>query len=123
MADVNLITQSLLSFSRTIPAEALFPTVVPEAYGFVTKDPYAFSIATCLDRGMKAEIAWTIPYYIQQDLGHLNPELIYQMSLEELEAMFERLPKRPRFVNDAPRTVRDLTRIVVEEFEGDAANI
>jgi endonuclease III len=32
-------------------------------------------------------------------------------------------PRRPRFVNDAPKTVRDLTRIVVEDCDGDASRI
>jgi len=37
--------------------------------------------------------------------------------------LFSRLPKRPRYINDAPRTLQELTRIVVEECDGDAANI
>ena len=45
------------------------------------------------------------------------------MSLGELETMFKRLPRRPRYVNDAPRTVKELTRIVVEECGGDASRI
>jgi endonuclease III len=43
--------------------------------------------------------------------------------LEELAGIFNRLPRRPRYVNDAPRTLTDLTSIVVEECGGDAANI
>jgi len=117
------ITQKLLAFGKVISTEVLFPTVLPEASSLVAADPYAFTIAVCLDRGMKAEIVWTIPYDIQQELGHLNPELIYHMSLDELDNLFSRLPRRPRYTNDAPRTLQELTRIVVEECHRDAANI
>jgi len=117
------IAQQLLAFGKTILGEVLFPTVIPEASGLVATDPYAFTIAVCLNRGMKTEIIWTIPYDIQQELGHLNPKLIYRMSLKELGSLFSRLPRRPRYINDAPRTLQELTRIVVEECDGDAANI
>jgi len=89
----------------------------------VSTDPYAFSIGVCLDRGTKAEIIWTIPYYIQQDLGHLNPQQIYRMSLKELADLFTRLPKRPRYINDAPKTLMQLTKIIIEECGGDASGI
>jgi hypothetical protein len=35
--------------------------------------------------------------------------------------MFARLPRRPRYVNAMPRTVQELTHIVVEVFDGDAS--
>ena len=123
MNKIRVITENLLAFGKTVPSEELFPTVIPDAAGLVISDPYAFTIAVCLDRGMKAEIIWTIPYDIQQALGHLNPEIIYQMSLDDLEELFERLPRRPRYINDAPKTLQQLTQIVVEECKGNAANL
>lgn len=125
MLDLQLtaITSALLEYGKTIPPEELLPTVIPEAAEIVAKDPYAFCIATCLDRGTRAEIIWTIPYDIKKKLGHLDPFLIYKMSLEELEILFKNIPRHPRYVNDAPKTIRDLTRIVVEECNGNAANI
>jgi hypothetical protein len=117
------IRKALIDCSQSFNSADLFPTVIPEAAAFVVSDPYAFSIATCLDRGTKADIIWTIPYDIQQFLGHLDPHRIYQKSLEELADLFAHLPRRPRYVNDAPRTLKELTRIVVEECGGDASNI
>ncbi len=99
----------------------LFPVVIPEAGDFALSNPYAFTIATCLDRGTKSEIIWTIPYDIKQELGHLDPFIIDQMSLDELTDLFARLPRKPRYVNDAPRTVKELTRLVVHSFGGDAS--
>jgi endonuclease III len=45
------------------------------------------------------------------------------MTPNELAELFERLPRKPRYVNDAPKTIRDLTRIVVDDCEGDAFNL
>jgi endonuclease III len=120
MKTVNL---ALLDCSKSIEAKELFPVMVPEAAEIIASNPYAFSIATCLDRGTLADIIWTIPYDIKNKLGHLDPYKIYKMSLDELAVLFKNLPRRPRYVNDAPRTVQDLTRIVVEECGGDAAKI
>ena len=123
MQSTELVLNVLLEFGSTIKPSALFPTVITEAAEFVTGDPYAFSIATCLDRGTKADIIWTIPYDMKNALDHLNPRLIYKMTREELSDLFVRLPRRPRYVNDAPRTVQELTCIVVEECDGDASRI
>lgn len=120
---LNAIKRKLLAYADSIATETLFPTIVPEAAPLIAKDPYAFSIAICLDRGMKAEVAWTIPYYVKEQLGHLDPRRIYKMSLEDLAAMFACLPHKPRYIHDAPKTIRDLTRIVVEECNGDACRI
>jgi len=122
-AHIRAVTEGLLACAKKFDAEELFPVMVTEAAEIVTTNPYAFSIATCLDRGTKADIIWTIPYDIKKDLGHLDPFQIYSMSLGELADLFDCLPRRPRYVNDAPKTVRDLTRIVVEECDGDASLI
>lgn len=114
---------ALLSIEDQVDTPELLPALVPEASELVSKDPYAFVIGVCLDRGTKAEIIWTVPYYIQQDLGHLNPLLIYKMSLDELANLFSRLPKRPRYINAAPKTLQELTRTVVEEYGGDTEEI
>ncbi|MDH5647952.1 MAG: hypothetical protein OEZ01_18220 [Candidatus Heimdallarchaeota archaeon] len=123
MSDNKKIRDALISIEDQVNTPELLPALVPEASKLVSENPFAFTIGVCLDRGTKAEIIWTIPYYIQQDLGHLNPQMIYKMSLEELADLFDRLPKRPRYINDAPTTLKQLTKMVVEELGGDATKL
>lgn len=120
-AKLAKITEELLAFGPTVSNGSLFPTVVPEAAPLIATDPYAFLIAVCLDRGTKAQFIWTIPYDMKMKLGHLDPDLIYKMSLEELAILFTQLPRKPRYVNDAPKTIQDLTRFVIEKCSGDAS--
>jgi len=54
-------------------------------------------------------------------LGHLDPARIAAMTLADLERLFRRLPHKPRFVNDAPQTVSQLSKLVVRECGGDAS--
>jgi len=123
MDNLPEITNAILRVGRSIPSKELFPTVIPEAANLISSNPYAFTIGVCLDRGTKAEIIWTIPYDIKNDLGDLDPNRIYQFSLSELDDLFNRLPRHPRYINDAPRTLQELSRIVVEECDGNASNI
>jgi len=88
------ITLALLEFSPTVPNSSLFPTIIPEAAPLIETDPYAFLIAVCLDRGTKAQVIWTIPYDMKMKLGHLDPQLINKMSLDELAELFFAAPSK-----------------------------
>ena len=118
----DLVAQ-LLSFGKTSDPADLFPVLVPEAAEIIKADPYAFAMAVCLDRGTKADIIWTIPYWILQDLGHLDPYKINQLSLEDLGKVVDKLPKRPRYRTAAPRTIKEFTGLVVTAYDGDASKI
>jgi endonuclease III len=117
------ILDELLRYTANLDPAELFPTIIPEAKMFALGNPYAFAMATCLDRGAKAGIIWTIPFDIRQRLGHLNPKRIFVMTLDELTSLFSQLPRKPRYVNAAPRTVKELTEIVVRDYNGDASKI
>lgn len=112
-----------MEFGKTIDPKELFPVVIPKAAEFNIGNPYAFAMAISLDRQTKADIIWTIPYDFFIYLGHLDPIRFHKMSLDKIVNIISRLPRKPRFVNDAPRTIKDLTQIVVDEFKGDASLI
>jgi endonuclease III len=117
------IRQNLLALSRQIDVEELFPTVEPGASEFMHQHPFAFCAATCLDRGARAEIIWTIPFWIFNEVGHFDPNKFNQLSLPQITQIFLALPRKPRYINAAPRTFQEITRLVVQQFGGDASRI
>lgn len=121
--NLSLITSRLLELHDHVDSSYLFPTLEPKARMLIKTNPFAFCAAVCLDRGTKADVIWTIPYWIQQRVGHFDSQRFYKLSLEEIRELFDALPKKPRFINDAPRTFQDIIRIVVEKFSGDAEAI
>jgi endonuclease III len=113
----------LLEFGKQIRPRELFPALHTKATLIIEENPFAFALAAVLDRGIKAEIIWTIPYYLHKQLGEVSPRQFVNMSNEELERIFRNLPAKPRYVTDAPRTVKELSRIVLNEYGGDVTNI
>jgi len=121
MGDINKITDALLSFGKQINPRELFPTLLPNASEFIINNPYALALAISLNRGTKAEIIWTIPYFLFEQFGHLDPHKINLLKIDELATAFSNLPYKPRYINAAPRTVMELTNLVVSAFDGDAS--
>jgi uncharacterized HhH-GPD family protein len=119
----SAVARRLRELTETVHRSELFPTYDPEASELVGTNPYAFALALSLNRQAKAERIWMIPFELREELGHLDPARIARMSLEELDRVFRRLPHKPRFVNDAPKTVKELSTLVVRRFDGDAARI
>ena len=109
----SAVTSILLTLARTIDRTNFFPTVVAGASEFALGNPFAFLLACCLDRGTKTEIIWTIPFDLAKRLGHLDPTRIAATSLEEIRAVVDSLPRRPRYIHSAPRTLRELAELVV----------
>lgn len=114
---------ALLEFSTRIHPRELFPVLQEEAASVIEKNPFAFALAAVLDRGTKSEIIWTIPYYLQKKGGTLNPRFFIDKSLAELETIFRSLPFKPRYITDAPRTVKELSQLVIKEYDGEVEKI
>lgn len=117
------VVDQLNLIKKDVKNDYLFPVLVDEARKLVPSNPYAFCVACCLDRGAKAEIIWTIPYWISLSVSHFDPAIFYKMSLPEITEIFYRLPKRPRYLNIAPTTFQIITKITIEQFDGNARKI
>lgn len=116
-------SEALLAFGKEIDPAVLFPALTPKASQFVMSDPFAFALAISLDRGTKADIIWTIPHDLFQQLGHLDSYKINELSLDQLAAIINNLPRKPRYRTDAPRTIKELSELVITQFKGDASQI
>lgn len=114
------LTQALLDYGSKVSFLRLIPALHEEATALVNSDPFAFTLAACLDRGMKAEIVWTFPYWIRERLGHLDPHRMAEMKPHEIENLISLLPKKPRYRSAATRTIHEIAALVVREADGDA---
>jgi endonuclease III len=123
MCELDQKTRVLLDLKKRMINDVLFPVLEEEARQWVPSSPYAFCLAICLDRCTKAEIIWTIPYWLSNLTGHLDPQKFNQMTLLQLADLINKLPKKPRFSSAASKTISSLTRIIVEQFDGSAENI
>jgi len=94
------VARALLDLDERLAHEDLIPTVEDGAARFILEDPYAFLLASCLNRGTSAAIIWTIPSWLKRHWGHLDPHRIRAMSDEHLARAIDELPKRPRYSSD-----------------------
>ncbi len=118
----ELVKEALLKFGGTLPKDGTF-TGIPEADVLIRSNPFAFLMAASIDRGARAETVWKIPWYLKQKMGNLDPEKLSQMTPAELEDIIRQLPKKPRFPNQAAKTIVCLAKLVSQEFCGDAEQI
>lgn len=113
----------LLKFGTQIRPRELFPVLHDEAAALIEENSFAFALAAVLDRGTKADIIWTIPYYLQSRIGELNPRFFVNKPIGDLDRIFRELPLKPRYIGDAPRTVKELSEMVLMEYDGDVTKI
>lgn len=123
MSHYQPILYALIKYKSIFDQEELTPAKTPEAVQLIHDNSFAFISACCLDRGTKAEIIWTIPYWISQQVGHYDPIRFYTFNPDQIASLFDKLPQKPRYINAAPRTFQDICRIVVDDFESNAENI
>ncbi|MCJ7737556.1 MAG: hypothetical protein MUQ10_09630 [Anaerolineae bacterium] len=88
MASEKLVAQRLIELVGEIGRTECFPAYQPEASGLAATNPFASALAVSLQRGVSAEIIWTIAYDLREALGHLDPARVAEMSLEELDYVF-----------------------------------
>ncbi len=123
MASEQQVAEVLVGLIGKVRRPEQFPAKHRAASELVATNPFAFALAVSLQRGISAEVIWTFPYDLRAALGHLDPVQIAAMSLDDLDRVIRRLPSKPRYVNDAPRTVKELSRLVIDRYGGDASRI
>ena len=115
--------QALLDYRSKQETGGSFTGGNKEADEFLRRNPFAFLTAASIDRGALAEAVWEIPFLLNKKLGHLDPQLLSQMSIAQLEEVLRSLGRRPRFPRQSAQTITSLSRLVLNQFHGNAANI
>ena len=85
--------------------------------------PHAFVLACVMDRQIKAEKAWIIPYRVQQKLGNLSMTTLSALSKSKVRLLMTKPEPLHWLVNDMSRFFFAAVRRIVDEYDGDAASI
>lgn len=88
----------------------------------ITNYPHAFVLASVMDRQMKAEKAWLIPYEVSLELGSFKISALLSTSLESYTEIFIRKHLH-RFNQDMAKYFHSAIHRIRNKYEGDASKI
>jgi uncharacterized HhH-GPD family protein len=96
----------------------------PEADELLAKDPLALLIGMVLDQQVPLEWAFLGPFTLTQRLGHsLDAAALAAMDPDELTQAFAQRPALHRYPASMAKRVQELCRTLVDDYDGDAANV
>lgn len=84
--------------------------------------PHAYVLACCMDRQVKAETAWSIPYKIKNIVGSFDIQTLSSISREEYRKIFDEY-KLHRFTETMADIFYNAIQIIKNDYNGDASNI
>jgi len=84
--------------------------------------PHAFVLGCIMDRQIKAEKAWLIPYRFSEKLGGFEFTKLRKLSLSEIKK-FMKKKKLHRFRNEMSVNFHDAVRLIDRRYAGDASRI
>ena len=98
--------------------------VEPEANELLTRSPLALLIAMLLDQQVSLERAFSAPLDLVRRLGHepTTAELA-EFDPDALALIFSERPALHRYPRAMAARVQDLARLIMEQYEGDAARL
>ena len=85
--------------------------------------PHAFVIACVMDRQIKAERAWVIPYAIAEKLGGFSMETLARLSRAEIRDLMAKPAPLHRFVDTMSEYFWSAVQRIASEFAGNASGI
>jgi uncharacterized HhH-GPD family protein len=98
--------------------------VEPEANELLTRDPLALLIGMLLDQQVPLERAFSAPLDLARRLGH-EPSAAELADFDPvaLADIFSERPALHRYPKAMAARVQDLARIIVDQYDGDAAQV
>jgi uncharacterized HhH-GPD family protein len=98
--------------------------IAPEANELLNQDPLALLIGMVLDQQIPLEKAFTSPWVLAQRLGHApGAGELAEFDPDGLVAIFATPPALHRFPKAMAGRVQEVCRALVEEYDGQAANL
>lgn len=87
------------------------------------RTPHAYVIACVMDRQVKAELAWLVPYRLSSRLGGFEFERLRPLSLEDVTRLMGEPEPLHRFPVIMAAHLHAAIRTIQREYEGNAARI
>lgn len=85
--------------------------------------PHAFVLACVLDRQVKAERAWVIPYRLSQALGGFSFPLLQTLSTGDFHQLLTKPQVLHRFPEEMSRNLHSAINLIATAYGGDAGQI
>jgi uncharacterized HhH-GPD family protein len=85
--------------------------------------PHAFVLACVMDRQIKAERAWLIPYRISQKIGEFSMQRLSEISRQEVNRLMKEPEPLHRFVDTMADHFHSAVQRIKNVYEGDASLI
>jgi uncharacterized HhH-GPD family protein len=105
-------------------AVTIWMPVEPEANELLNRSPLALLIAMLLDQQVTLEKAFTGPLDLVRRLGHEPTAVeLADFDPDRLAAMFSERPALHRYPKAMAARVQELARLIVEQYDGDAARV
>jgi len=89
----------------------------------LTDHPHAFVLASIMDRQIKAERAWLIPYRFKQKLGSFSMETLLRQSESDIQRLMLEPEPLHRFVDIMSRYFFKAVRRIADLYESDVSRI
>lgn len=87
------------------------------------RHPHAFVLACVMDRQIKAERAWLIPYRISEKLGGFSMDALAKLSQTEVSRLMSKPEPLHRFTEIMSRLFHAAVHRISKEYAGDASRI
>jgi endonuclease III len=107
--------KQLIQFTKVAEADALLNDL--DTY------PHAFVLACVMDRQVKAEKAWLIPYRISEKLGGFSMETLSQLSVADVNRLMSQPVPLHRFVEKMSSFFYSAVQLISNKYGGNAARI
>lgn len=126
---VNQIAQILVDKGKTLfdaPREFVTFTghrSADELLNDLDNTPHAFVLACVMDRQIKAELAWLIPYRISEKLGSFEFQSLAVLSLQEIENLMAIPEPLHRFPSEMAKNFYHAVQTIAEKYNSNASNI
>lgn len=95
----------------------------PAADALLESNPLALLIGMLLDQQIPMEVAFAGPKKIADRIGELDARVIAEYDPEKFAALCAETPAVHRFPGSMSKRIQDLARIIVDEYDGDAAAV